>query len=317
MTAPSVEDDFLDTVRIETSVTPKANVRQQLTTSMRAYLSPGYDQKKGISGSKVLGFGQLGIAVLLEGSSSVGKVASYEGDPWVGSFGALNYEEVAPNYVHEAAALLYLRGNPLVPKISDFGTFTKIDGKKRPFIVMEPVVGKTVSFESKKVTDLTLDQEERSFLVYYYLRFLIEAHRKGFVIPDRKISKEVVLTDRFGDHRKAMILDFGSFQQASDKFKPDHDLNAIKEEFFGQGNIIAKGIKERVSREGDDFIFSQEFDNWLQNGELGTGDEGIKILEKDYPMFAQSYEKTMELLKPEGLPYKPDVVQKLMEKRAV
>lgn len=242
----------------------------------------------------------------------VAKIATYAGDPWlqgtlenVGRF--ISYEQFAPAFANEAAAMLAFRGNILVPEIYDFGVIETADNKRRPFIIMEEVLGRRILDEKNPP-----GQEERAKIIYQYLNFLNDIHAKGLVgVKDSgvQVQKELVLID--GNPSRIKVLDLGGVKLQSPQTTPVTDLQILGEGLFDDR------ARAHIAKLGDSVVVTPEFDEGLRNMRFTSASEASDVILKTYPQFGPELNEVHKLSKPEGLPFKQNLVRGLMEKRKI
>lgn len=243
----------------------------------------------------------------------VAKIATYAGDPWlqeaidnVGRFTL--YEQAAPIFAHEAAAMLAVRGDILAPEIYDFGVIDSASDKRRPFIIMEEVLGRQLL---DKKNPLTL--EERAKIVYQYLSFLDGIHAKGLAGAKDSglhVQKELVLLNRKPSRIK--VLDIAGIKPKSPQNTVFADLKVLA------GGLFDERVIAHVAKLGEVVVVvTPEFDEGLKNMKFASASEASAVILKKYPQFEQELNEVHKLSKPEGLPFKPNLVKDLMERRKI
>lgn len=244
------------------------------------------------------------------------KVATYYNDPWldpekhvaVGTTGPIT---AIPSFAREVSALLRFQNLPPAPKLYDFGVL-HIQGKDRPFIVEEEIIGKTLADEENP-----LRQEERARLIFQYLLQLNYLHNRGFVMPDNHIFSEVVYL-RDTKPPSIKIFDFELIQPADTDYQPKGDLDRLKDDLYDTGNINTKRLHERLALIGESIV-TKEFDEKFAHGEIKTAGAGLLPIAQEYPQVAEEIGENWYRLKGSkpALSYNPGLVQKLMQSRHI
>lgn len=247
----------------------------------------------------------------------VAKVGTYTNDPWLRTgnpkLDALNVrfnslDDLLDVFSREAAALLAVRGNILAPEIYDFGIIESL-GKKRPFIVMEEVLGRRI-YDAKSPPS----QEERAKIVYQYLSFLGDIHANGLVgLKDsgNKVLTELVLLNE--NPPRIKVLDFGNIKSQSPQYTPIADLQILREGLFNDGEREIA----HTTKLGNTIVVTPEFDEGLKKMKFASAPEAMNAILNTYPQFEQELNDVNKLSKPEGLPFKPNLVKGLMERRKI